>query len=331
MPKVKSIKRYSFEHKMLKFGESNDQDVTYLSLHTIYDEKGNAVEELKYNSEGEQEEINRFSYNGEGKILEHVMEMVMDEMKDVFKFERDDKGRLVKEQKFYGNDPGEATRYMYNDKGEVSEIHKTDEEGEPESKELIEYNEKGNLIKRTKYDAAGVIQEKTEIGYDEKENVSSKTEFDGNYNLLNKTEYSYNEKNALVSAVQRNAEGNLTESISYVYDDRDNIIEKNIRDFHPRILKFLYDDKNHCIEEEIYDQHGQLSSKNIYEYDEHGNVISELNYNMDINRMNRDHNAGHRFEYEYSPPDLPKGRDSTLKPLTLHKLFSENIFSGFNL
>jgi len=99
--------------------------------------------------------------------------------------------------------------------------------------------------------------------------------------------------------VERNAAGKLIESTTYAYDERGNIIERNIRDFHPRKMKFVYDDKNHCIEEEVYDQHGNLSAKNIYEYDEQGNMISELNYNMDINRMNRENNSGHRYEHEF--------------------------------
>src|SRR5258705_200694 len=124
MPKVKSIKRYSFEHKMLKFGEANEHETEYLSLVTLYDEKGNMIEEQKVNPENEVEEINKFSYNENGKLMEHVMHVVTDDAKEVLKNERDEKGRLVKEQKYYGDDPGEATMYVYNDKDEVSEIHK---------------------------------------------------------------------------------------------------------------------------------------------------------------------------------------------------------------
>lgn len=286
---------------MLKFGESDDHEKEYLSLHTIYDEKGNVVEEKKMNEGGETEEINTFSYNEDGKLMEHVMHMLLDDVKEVLKNTRDEKGRLIKEQKFYGSEAGEATSYVYNDKDSIIEIHQTDEEGIPVSRELIEYNEKNDLVKRTKTDNSGNTLEKTEIIYDEKGNVAAKVDYSGSDNFLNKTDYTYNEKNNPVSAVQRNENGKLIESITYAYDESGNIIEKDIRDFHPRKLIFKYDEKNHCIEEEIYDQHGQLSSKSIYEYDEYGNVISESNYNMDINRMNRDHNAGHRYEYEYAP------------------------------
>ena len=299
MPKIKSIKRFSFQHKMLKFGESNDHESEFLSLITLYDDKGNMTEEQKVNTENEAEEINTFTYNDNGKLMQHVMHMITDDAKEVLKNERDEKGRLVKEQKFYGDDPGEATRYVYNDRDEVIEIHKTDEEGETESKEIIEYDEKGNLKGRTKYDAAGNLQERTEFSYDERGNISSKADYNQKNNLESKTDYSYNEKNDIISSVQKNAGGKLTESISIAYDERGNVTERNIRDFHPRKIKLIYDHKDHCIEEEVYDQHGNLSAKNIYEYDEQGNVISELNYNMDINRMSRENNSGHRYEYEF--------------------------------
>jgi hypothetical protein len=285
---------------MLKFGEANSHEKEYLSLQTIYDEKGNVVEEKKLNQDGETEEINTFSYNDESKLMEHVMHMLMDDVKEVLKNTRDEKGRLIKEQKFYGSEPGEATSYVYNDKGSIIEINQTDEEGIPVSKELVEYNEKNDLVSRTKTDSSGNILEKTEIIYDENGNVVAKVEYSGSDNFLNKTEYTYNEKNNIISAVQRNETGKLNESITYVYDESGNVIEKDISDFHPRKILFRFDEKNHCIEEEIYDQNGQLSSKDIFEYDEYGNMISELNYNMDINRMNRDHNAGHRYEYEYN-------------------------------
>lgn len=299
MPKIKSIKRHTFEHKLLNFGEEGMHQTEYLSLVSAYDEKGNLVEEQKLNPGNEVEEIHTFNYNENGKLMSHVMQLVMDEATETLQNHRDEKGRIVKEVKLYGNDPGETTSYVYDDKDQVIEIHKTDEEGEDEFKEIIDYDEKGNLLRRTKLNASGSVIEKMELSYDDHGNILSKSEYEGENNLSNKTEYTYDEKNRFISSVQKTAEGKLTESVTCVYDERDNLVERNIRDFHPRIIKFTYDDKNQCIEEEIYDQFGNMSAKNIYEHDEYGNVITELNYNMDINRMSRESNSGHRFEYEF--------------------------------
>lgn len=299
--KIKTIKRYSFEHKLLNFSESTDHEHEFLSLVSCYNEKGNLIEEQKLNTENEADELNYFTYGTEGKLLEHKMNFIAEGFEETYRYVRDENGRLVKEEKLYGDDPGEATVYIYNDKGEVIEIIKTDADGEPESKETIAYNEKGNITTRKMHDASGNLTEKTELTYDEKENPILKSEYDGKGELASVSNFTYNEKNQLVGAVQKNTQGKLMESVTYVYDEHGNTIEKNIRDFHPRKLIYSFDENNNCIEEAVFDLHGNLSSKSIYEYNEHGNVVSELNYNMDTNRMNRDNNSGHRFEYEFFP------------------------------
>ncbi len=295
--KIKSIRRFTFNHKPLHFGEIAASNSEYLSIQSQFDENGNMTEEIKYFPDENPEEINRFSYNSDNKLTVHVMEMVADDMKDVIRFERDDKGRLIKEQKYYGDDPGEATAYLYNEKGDVNEILKTDADGEFESREIFEYNDKGHIIRRSAVDATGKTVEKSDMVYDEKENLLNRKDVDAAGNLLLQTDYSYNEKNALVSMQQRNAAGKLVESVMYVYDHRGNVIEKAIRDFHPRTFKYSFDEHSHCVEEIMYDQHGQLNSKSSYEYDENGNLVREINYNTDVNRQEL--NKGHRYEYEF--------------------------------
>ncbi len=130
--KIKTIKRYSFEHKLLNFSESTDYEHEFLSLVSCYNEKGNLIEEQKFNTDNEADEINYFTYNTEGKLLEHKMNFIAEGFEETYRYVRDENGRLLKEEKLYGNDPGESSVYVYNDKGEVIEIIKTDADGEPD-------------------------------------------------------------------------------------------------------------------------------------------------------------------------------------------------------
>jgi hypothetical protein len=294
---IRTIRRYTFEHKPLHFGEASESDFEYLSIHTAYDDQGRLVEETKYLADGKADEVNRFTYTPGGKLAEHVMEMVAEGMRDVFRYERDDAGRLVREQKYYGDDPGEATAYTYNDKGEIAERLKTDADGEFESREAFTYNDKGDMVTRTATDAEGKLIEKSVLDYDGSGNLASRKDYDADGTLTATTEYTYNPKNAIESVIRRNAAGKLIESVRYAYDERDNIVEKAVRDFHPRTFRYTYNEKNECVEEMLYDQHGQLNSKSVFEFNENGDVVQEITYHMDVNR--HDLNKGHRYEYEY--------------------------------
>jgi hypothetical protein len=42
-----------------------------------------------------------------------------------------------------------------------------------------------------------------------------------------------------------------------------------------------------------------LLRKNMYEYDEEGNVSAEQTYEMDTSRGGRDRHFGSRYEYDY--------------------------------
>ncbi len=296
---TRTIRRYTFEHRPLHFGQASGSDFEYLSIETHYDEKGNITDETKYLPDGKPEEVNRFAWSPEGRMTEHVMEMVSEGMQDVIRYEHDAAGRVVKEQKHYGDDPGEAVLYAYNENGDIVEIRKTDADGDFESCERFEYNDKGSVIRRLATAEDGTIQQRSEMDYDTSGNLSERRDYDAGGNLVSRTEYAYNGKNAVEAVIQRNAEGKLTESVRYRYDERDNVVEKEIRDFHPRTFRFTFNEKNECTEEMVYDQNGQLNTKRLFEYDDAGRLLRELTYHMDVNRG--DLNKGHRFEYEFYP------------------------------
>ncbi len=89
--------------------------------------------------------------------------------------------------------------------------------------------------------------------------------------------YEYDEQGRMIKSYDTNA----TESIDFVYDDRGNVISKNVSEFYygTRVKTnyvYKYDESDNCIEKIITYSDGD---KNIYkyEYDEYGNLLSELN------------------------------------------------------
>src|SRR6266446_6867796 len=103
--KIKSIRKYNRYFKTFSF--SNTQEVAqeeHLESHIELDDKGNALLEEKYDADGELEERNSYTFNPDGKLLEHTLLYAVDDVTEKRILKRDDKGRAIEETKYYGDD-----------------------------------------------------------------------------------------------------------------------------------------------------------------------------------------------------------------------------------
>ncbi|MCC6385334.1 MAG: hypothetical protein LC117_01795 [Bacteroidia bacterium] len=294
--KIKTTKRYTRIFKALAFNNPAESENEFLSLQSHFDEKGNLVEELKYVEDGSVEERNVYTLENE-KLISHVIEMPSEGTFEDFRYLRDDQGRLVKEQKFYGDDPGEATDYFYDEQSSVVSLLKYDADGEREQEEKFEYDKK-ELRKHFIYDNKGELISGSVFEYKDGK-LSRKNDFNSKNELIAVTQYDYDDKGNLLSSITRDMNEKIIESHLIEMDERGNIIKKTIRDFHPRIYQYEFDENNRCITEEMLNPFGQLSARIVFEYDEAGMLISEINYNLDPHHSHHDSNKAHRFEYTF--------------------------------
>lgn len=295
--KLKTVKRFTKIFKSLQFNSSIDDGTEFLSLQSTYDEDGKPVEELKYFEDGTVDERNIFLWENK-QLISHIIEMPQEGMREEYRYARTQDGKLTKEQKFYGDDPGEATEYFYNADGQMEKVIKYDADGEKEHEEQFEFENKLLKVHRI-YDSSGSLISASEFT-NENGRPAGRKETDETGNTVHETTYEYDDKGNLIKTVTKNTEGKVIESYVVSFDEKGNIIEKAIRDFHPRTFRYRYDDQNRCIEEEMYNAFGQLSSKTVYEFDAAGELISEINYNLDHHHSHHDSNKAHRFEYGYS-------------------------------
>jgi hypothetical protein len=295
--KFKTVKRFTRVFKSLQFKSEAENLAEYLSLQSTYDENGRLTEELKFREDGTIEERNVFRWVN-NMLVSHLIEMPQEGMEEEYRYTRTENGKLLKEQKFYSGEPGEATEYFYNPDGLPEKIIKYDVDGVKEGEELFEYADKQLTVHRI-YDAEGKLSVVNEYVNKDGRPVLRK-EKDAEGNLMSETEYEYDDKGNLINSVTRNEEGEIVESISVKFDERGNVTEKKIRDYHPRVFCFQYDENNRCISEEMYNAFGQLSSKTVYEYDDAGELIAEINYNIDHSYSHHDYNKAHRYEYGFS-------------------------------
>lgn len=297
--KIKSIRRFNQNYKNFSFSDLTSRaDEEYLELSVLLDENGNSNEEIKYTPDSSIEEKNSYEYDAKGKLISHTLLYAVDNVTEKRLLTRNEKGLLISEVKYYGGDSGERTNYEYNEKDSVTAIVHYDEDGTFISREEIKYDDKGSLAERCTFDADKKILSRITFTTPVNNQIEE-IEFDPKGAILSKTIIVFNDKGKELSSVQTNPQGKLISSVKNIYDERDNIIEKIHKDFYSKKVKFEYNDQDLLITQELYDDSGLLLRKNMFDYDDDGNVIAEQTYEMDTTRGGRDKHFGTRYEYEF--------------------------------
>jgi hypothetical protein len=297
--KIKRIKKYNRPFKPFSFGNAEEVgEEEYLESDIELDENGNTLVEIKFSDDGEMEEKNSFRYNQEGKLLEHILLYAVEDVTEKRMLTRNEKGLLLSEVKYYGDDSGERTDYSYDEKDNLIERKYYDEEGEFIGKENFKYDENGSLTEHIKYTNTDAIEEHITF-LKPRDRTIEQVQHNPDGSLQSRTIITFNEEGKEISSEQKTADGKLISAVTNVYDDNRNVIERQFKDFYSKTLRYVYDEQNRCIMQELFDGNGVLIRKNMYAYDEEGNVADEHTYEMDTTRGGRDKHFETRYEYEY--------------------------------
>jgi hypothetical protein len=297
--KIKHIKKFNRPFKPFSFGNAQEVgEEEFLESTIELDENGNTLVEVKYAGDGEMEEKNSYRYNPEGKLLEHILLYAVEDVTEKRMLTRNEKGLLLSEVKYYGDDSGERTDYTYDEKDNLIERKYYDEEGEFVGKENFSYDENGSLTEHIKYTNTDAIEEHITFNkLDDKTFEQVQHNPDGS--LQSRTLIRFTDEGKELSSEQTTADGKLISGITNVFDDKGNVIERHYKDFYSKTLRYAYDEQNRCIMQELFDGNGILIRKNVYTYGEEGNVMDEHTYEMDTTRGGRDKHFETRYEYEY--------------------------------
>ncbi len=297
--KIKNIKRYNRYFKTFNF--SNTQEIAeeeHLESNIDLDENSNTLLEEKYDADGELEERNSYCYTSAGKLLEHALLYAVENFTEKRILKRDDAGKLLVETKYYGSDSGEHTEYVYNEKGDPIERKNFDEEGTFISKDSFSYDDKGGLTEQVTTNSENIIEQRTTFSQRDDKTIEQ-CEYEGENKLISRTLAKFNETGKEISSAQTTPEGKLISSVISTFDEKGNVLERQYKDFYSKTVRYQYDDQGRCIMQELFDGNGMLLRKNMYEYDEAGNIIREQTYEMDTSRGGRDKHFETRYEYEF--------------------------------
>jgi hypothetical protein len=295
--KVKSVKKYTAIQQKLSFGNSDGEEV--LAAELFYDQQGNLTEEHKTGEDESEHEKHVFEYDSGGRLIKHILELTRDGISETLVYTRDEKGRILVDQKFYGEDPGEKITYEYQAHQQPVKIERYDPDGELEFIENLAYDQSDKLIEHRKFDSNNQLIEITSISYNDKGLPSEKKLTNTSGDEISSTAITYDDNGDVVRITEWNDQGKISSDIISVYDDRRNVTVRKIKDFQSRTLKFSYDENDNCTAEEVYDENDNLIRKHTFEFDAHNRVIAETSLFMDPMRGGNFNNSGSRYEYEF--------------------------------
>ena len=297
--KIKSVKRFNQNYRNFNFSDMTSRaDEEFLEFEFVMDENGNTIEEIKYTADSQLEEKNTYAYYPNGKLHSHILLYAVEDVSQKRILTRNEKGNLISEEKYYGDDSGEKTVYEYDNKDNIVVIINYDEEGVFISKSEVTYNEKGDVTERKTLNAENKITSRLSFSVPEEHQIEE-SEFDENDKLISKTLLKFNNEGKEISSVQISPQGKLISSVINTFDERGNVIQRLFKDFYSKTINYTYNEKDLLTIQELYDDNGLLLRKNMYEYDNDGNVIAEQTYEMDTSRGGRDKHFGTRYEYQF--------------------------------
>jgi len=291
--------------KLIKYGAivpsalsgNTTPESEFLLQEILFNEKGNVVVDSKYDQDGELEERHSYAYNQQGSLIDHTVEMPLDDVVEKFVHERNEADQLAIVTKFYGDESGERTVYVYNENNLPIEITYYDADGEKESIENYQYNEKQDVVEKKVMSFFDDAQNKThQYEYNDKGLLMQYVVTSENDKTI--TAYTYNTHDLEERCIQNNANGKKLLEITSEYDDNLRLIKKVTKGYYTRITTLAYDDHGRIIEELLSDENNFVIARNAFHYNEAGRVEEEVVYETDLTRAGRDTHMILRYEYE---------------------------------
>ncbi|MBU2558066.1 MAG: hypothetical protein KJ578_09840 [Bacteroidetes bacterium] len=169
-----------------------------------FDDNGNRVEDLEFDSKDKQLKKYKYSYTGDQRDTLIIT---------------DSEAKLMR-----------TIIYSYDDNGLLANDQSYDANGKPEKQFVYKYDEEGVLREDYSYLNSGEFNMKFTYTYDYKGNIDRNFRFSADGNLKEVRHYKYDENNNIVSEIVKNDAGDTLKSTvyQYVYDKKNNWVEKTI-------------------------------------------------------------------------------------------------------
>jgi YD repeat-containing protein len=211
-----------------------------------YDQRGNLVERMEYDRNGEPETSTRIRYDEhDQQIYQQLIQHDQNRTLEVSWLNTYEDGKIVEVKN--SNTPAVKT-FAYDQQGRIISQTDTDANGKVFGLKTFEYDEKGNIVKQK--DVINFL-ERTFVHQYNQSNQKTRTvltkenKFEGGEKTVAMEDYSYNAKGKLAKTVFRDNSGSIQAFSQFYYDKSGKLIKEEKGETH---FLYKYDDRGNLIE-----------------------------------------------------------------------------------
>lgn len=267
---------------------------TYPHIKTVFDEKGNVLEEINFTRDGDNESRYVHRYDDQGRVLE-TLYYSSEDLTDRRTYERMADGKISRELKHYLDGSFDTITYHYDGQGQLIEKITSDEEDYVESRTVYEYSD-SHLLAEKEMDGEGTVISEKKYTYDDHGNLTEFEEWNRESDSHIRTVEEYDDKGLRILA-SRYSDGKLKERIGYSQDEKGRVTrmtEENERG--ASTYQFEYDEAGNLLVQEETDWQGEVISKMERTFDSGGRILENKVF---IDGQGRRMSQYYRIEYVY--------------------------------
>lgn len=242
-----------------------------------YDRNGNLLEEITFNSRGEETRKVTYRYDSQGNRIEYsVFEAKFSRVTYSQLASYDKSGNRLSEWGFDGLG-NYRNNYILDNQGNILEIHFT-VQNQLTEKRIFKHsgNQTEIIILEKGINPSGKIL----LKYNQDKKLIEDTETDANGNMIRKVVYSYNPAGRLLTETRYRGT-HLSYANNHQYNTKGLLveIEKEETSSSPVVThKFTYDPAGRLAEEQWYNENARDYSSRKYQYDKRGNILAVDNF-----------------------------------------------------
>lgn len=275
-----------------------DEEVEALSypyLYREFDENGNLVQEMSYDTNGDIQEYYTYKYDERHRRVEVINYYDEEEISETIIYNYGDGDHPLEAKRVFADGSEDTIFYTYDDAGNLVEKRIVNDEDEEEEGEIWRFENNLEVFYEKREYEEPVFREAKEYDSSGRPILITVWEALDNRTIRQKIHY---DSSGRQNRIERyNAEGKLATLIEVTefLNDEPSVM-KETGTGGVKTTKFTYDDKGNILLQQEFNQHNQLTNEVKRTYTEEGNLLTT---DVTNDRQGEGMNMHYRIEYSY--------------------------------
>lgn len=292
--KIKSITIHRYDYVLKSFNDEEIDIEGFIHEYREFDENGNEIIDISYNPAEEIQDKTERDFDDKGNVIEEKY-FDGEELAHHHSFERDDDGKALKEFLHYLDGSKDTIRYEYD--GDANLLSKTtmDEDDYVEKKEDYTYKD-GKVTSFESFEEDELIRREAHQ-YDEKGHLTESTVEDNEREEFFRVVHEY-ENDKRVRSYRYDTDDELIEKLEFRHEgDQLKLVIQELPG-EKNISQYEYDSKGNVVMQEEINKDNETNTKVERKFDEEGNILETKVY-LNMHGHGIDRNYILKYAYEY--------------------------------